>query len=429
MMTGSFQLDRIKELDPLLSAIIIPFLVVAIAVAGMMWTPMVWIVGVGADSAATLTLDCDDGSALTAPGLAPKFDIVVTNRADMAADISLVAEVVDAYGGAEPAADQWSTWLDKGSLELEPGESITVQLSVSSGCGCQDGSTAVTSVNATTTASPGAMASITVTTTLNEDYTPRGVPHIMVDKNAVAVTDESRVRFVLTVTNDGAEETPFDLLFRSLPEGWTGKFDPGSLALEAGEAGEVTVELIVPPENELRNPSVTVACYPTDTTHYYDTAFVQLPTLRPDLRAIAIEPPTELRAGERVTLVGVVKNAGATVANEAPVCVRFFVDGTFIAQRNISALNVGATHRFEVAWEPVAGAEELKIIVDQEMEIAESDESPASNVYTENITVIGGGDEGGSDGAAPTIGMIPTLGALGGIVGLLWAVRRRRELS
>ncbi|WP_455391830.1 CARDB domain-containing protein [[Eubacterium] cellulosolvens] len=113
------------------------------------------------------TIICENVTHVTNGGDPTGYFIEITNTGSRQDTILLTAKIINVTGGDEPDINEWHTRLDKDLVNLGAGQSEIVILTVETGCGCQDGTTATVRIAGESSNEPSMTAYV-------DTYTIRG---------------------------------------------------------------------------------------------------------------------------------------------------------------------------------------------------------------------------------------------------------------
>ncbi|UCC93063.1 MAG: PKD domain-containing protein [Thermoplasmata archaeon] len=276
----------------------------------------------------------------------------------------------------------WSYDLQATFVQLEGGESIDVDMTVHVPRDAPAGSREVLTVEVRSTRNGTAFATTSVSVTVAMQTF--GVD-MSLDIDQVFVASGDTVTVQGTVSNEGNNADNITLMAETLP-GWTAEFVPPSLLLSRGESGRFTLHLTPPPslkESGTSQMNVTalssglVASATGVLTVIYNTAEI---SLRGD---IEISPALPV-SGEDVTLQAPVLNNGSVVAENILVVV--ISDGVELARTFIDSIPPRGTGVATLTWTAAPGSQLLRVVVDPDNDIPETDETNNEAVWTLGVT-------------------------------------------
>ncbi|MFC1918776.1 CARDB domain-containing protein [Chloroflexota bacterium] len=128
-------------------------------------------------------------------------------------------------------------------------------------------------------------------------------------------------------------------------------------------AGSHTVKAIIDPYNDINEHD--------ETNNENEVTFSG--ALAPDLIVHSITwSPAEPSVGEEITFSLIIKNQGTSRADSSYVA--YYIDDILLSSTNVSSMDTGDTHSKTFTWTVQEGSHAIKVVVDSNMIISESNE-------------------------------------------------------
>ncbi|MCK5252607.1 MAG: hypothetical protein KAQ96_06645, partial [Thermoplasmata archaeon] len=176
------------------------------------------------------------------------------------------------------------------------------------------------------------------------------------------------------VTNRGNNQDNVTLIV-DLPQGWTSTFEPPFLIIDRGTS--LGFDMHITPPSGLQETGVLEANVSAlskglvaEDTRVLRVIF-NIAELAVDVGNVTVSPQI-LAAGEEVTIQATVINAGAITASD--VVVALTSDIGEVARTTLDDLAPGSLGVATLKWTPAPGSHLVRVIVDPDGEIAETDE-------------------------------------------------------
>jgi hypothetical protein len=124
--------------------------------------------------------------------------------------------------------------------------------------------------------------------------------------------------------------------------------------------------------------------------------------------------------GSQMTVLAIVANTGA--ADAYNITVKFYIDGTMVAQKSIELINKGSNRSVEFQWTALEGAHKLQVKAEATgLATAAGTETPVT-IAKKPVTDVGGN---GKDNTMLYIAVVVVIAAVGG--GAAFALSRRKK--
>jgi hypothetical protein len=175
----------------------------------------------------------------------------------------------------------------------------------------------------------------------------------------------------LVVSYEGNVPTVLHPLLLGLPDEAWADFDVAALQMKPGEKRDLRVQIQAAPETQralysLRAAFVDEETFGTDATIGNDSVLLLLDLRRQhvELQNVQRLAPGEgvVTAGDSVTYVATVINAGTVVAKSVPV--ELYVDGVLVAQEMAEDVRPAKTLDVRLHWKTVSGKHAILVAVD-----------------------------------------------------------------
>jgi len=319
-----------------------------------------------------LTLEANRTSARGRENTTIAFTLTVTSDSNNPTGVDLT---VDGVLG-------WDRQLSNGSLQLAPGTSTQVTLTVSIPRNAPAGSRETLTVESMATRDGTAFDSLTVTVTVVDQV-------FMLDlallTSRVMLASGDTVDVDGYVVNRGNNQDNVTL-YVDADEGWTFAFEPPHMLLDRGEAGAFVLHLTAPPGLSTSGEGVFNVSARSRGMAFETEAPLEVVYNLAELGVVPADlslSPKNPASGQLVTLQAKVTNAGSVVARN--VLVTVVADGEELARTTIDTIPPGGVGVATITLTAEPGSRLLRVTADPDDTVPETDE--ANNVATITLTV------------------------------------------
>lgn len=319
-----------------------------------------------------LTLEANRTSAKGMENTTVAFTLTVTSGSNNPTGVDLT---VDGVLG-------WDLQLSSGSVQLAPGASTQVTLTVSIPRNAPPGSKETLTVESVATREGTAFDSLTVSVTVVDQVFLLDLT-LLVAKVQLASGDTVDIEGY--VVNRGNNQDNVSL-FVDTEEGWTFSFDPAYLLLDRGAVGAFVLHLTAPPGlsasgDDVFNVSARSRGMAFETVAPLEVVY-NLAELGMTPANLSLSPKNPA-SGQTVTLQAKVTNGGSVAARN--VLVTVVADGEELARTTIGTIPPGGVGVATITLVAEPGSRLLRVTVDPEGTVPELDEG--NNVATITLTV------------------------------------------
>lgn len=319
-----------------------------------------------------LTLEANRTSARGRENTTIAFTLTVTSDSNNPTGVDLT---VDGVLG-------WDRQLSNGSLQLAPGTSTQVTLTVSIPRNAPAGSRETLTVESMATRDGTAFDSLTVTVTVVDQV-------FMLDlallTSRVMLASGDTVDVDGYVVNRGNNQDNVTL-YVDADEGWTFAFEPPHMLLDRGEAGAFVLHLTAPSGLSTSGEGVFNVSARSRGMAFETEAPLEVVYNLAELGVVPADlslSPKNPASGQLVTLQAKVTNAGSVVARN--VLVTVVADGEELARTTIDTIPPGGVGVATITLTAEPGSRLLRVTADPDDTVPETDE--ANNVATITLTV------------------------------------------
>jgi subtilase family serine protease len=189
------------------------------------------------------------------------------------------------------------------------------------------------------------------------------------------------VDITITVKNDGTDVAPASFLTYAIDD--TEAVGHDVPAIPAGETFVFTISPLLNSGPHTITVDVDTTEQVTELDETNNTLSKTFSTVVPDLSVKSITWPTNIAAGDTVTITVVVENQGKAKADKASLDL--YINGALLSSAEIDELNVGVSVSKDFSWKTIAGSQEISAQVVMDGLVAESNE--ANNSKSRTITL------------------------------------------
>jgi hypothetical protein len=264
------------------------------------------------------TIKCENNSHITNGGDPTGYFIDIENTGTKQDTIIITNELIEVTGGTEPDPKEWSAFLNKGQVTLNPGAKTQVILNVSTGCGCQLHTVATIRVFGESVLSPSHSSYIDTFTTRGpeQDRVELEKPGNLVFSDLKADSD---LNFTLGVVNPSSNPQKFTIRNTKKPKGWT--LDYNTEAFEVAQLSNYNfkVQTKIPAKNEPGEYKFDFTIKSLYDPYVHDSVEFEM-TLLPELAIKKLEfSNPEPVPGEQLIIQVTIKNFGPALARDFAV--------------------------------------------------------------------------------------------------------------
>jgi hypothetical protein len=348
--------------------------------------------GSRADSDFDFTITIENNTHITNGGDPTGYFIDVKNIGTAQDTISIKFKIINLTGGDEPDIKEWNVHLDKDSVTLNPGESEVVVLTVETGCGCQDGTTATIRVTAQSINEPSMSKYVDTYTTRGPNLGEQLVRISIEDVSVfVVLTAGQEITFGLRVDNYQSVPQSYFITNTGKPAGWPIEFSTEPFEVGQNSKSSIKVHTKIPTENEPgiytfsfnvrsdRDPTlsnstkVPIGLYPELAVEK-----LQLSKTTPN-----VSEPTTLQVSISNLGQAVARNFVLTLYNGTQLIPKYLINST-----RVTELYGNDSTIVEFTWVPsYSGVQNLTLYVNPNSIIKEAFNRYGNNLLTKEITV------------------------------------------
>ncbi len=277
----------------------------------------------------------------------------------------------------------WPYQLETSTVSLDPLEEVVVNLRVLVPHNAPSGSTETFSIEAEAVRNTTAFSTLTLTVRVALQEFDLGLE---LTSNKVFVASGATVTVFGFVTNRGNNQDNVTLIVE-LPQGWTSTFEPPFLIMDRGTTQGFDLHITAPSglqETGVLEANVSalskglVAEDARVLRVVFNTAELTI-----DMGNVTMNPQTPA-AGDEVTIQATIINAGAVIASG--VVVALTSDSGEVTRTTLDDLVPGSLGVASLRWTPAPGSHLVRVVVDPDGEIVETDED--NNQISMTVTVI-----------------------------------------
>ncbi len=361
-----------------------------------------------ADSDYDFTIKCDDNSHITNGGDPTGYFINIKNTGTALDTIVLDWEIINVTGGTEPDPQEWSAFLNKEQVTLNPGDNQVVILNVSTFCGCQLDTTATIRVTGRSVNEPAVTGFVDIYTTRGpeEGAVELEKPNMSLFSDLEAGQD---LDFTLKVVNLNPNQQSFKIVNPSKPQDWVVEFNENSFKVSAFSTFDFPVFTKIPekivPGNVMFVFKVQ-SLYDPYIKDSLDFTFALLPELA--VKNIKLMD-TEAVVGNKLKLQVTISNLGPALASSFIFEVYEAADLSsvhLITQINVDMLWGSEELVRNISWTPVeARLYNITVLVNPGFTIEEVGNRYGNNLKTTGFTILSetsnGNDNGNGSNGGP----------------------------
>ncbi len=277
----------------------------------------------------------------------------------------------------------WETVLERGSVQLAPGETSEVRLAVQVTPNAPPNQRETVTVQVTSTRNGTAFATVSVSVTVEKQTF--GVELVLVT-TSVSVASGDTVTASGRVLNRGNNLDNVTMM-ADVPPGWDADFVPSHLLVNRGTWMDFVLHLTPPAslkESGSTRMNITalssglVAESVVPLTVIYNSAELNM------TGAEIILTPSMPTAGQTVTLQVTFGNGGSVTAENVLVVV--LSDDGELARTFVDDIPPGGIGVATLQWKAAAGTQLLRVVVDPENDLAEPNESNNEATWTMRVS-------------------------------------------
>lgn len=310
----------------------------------------------------TITKQTTDGSKEV-------FYIVnVINTGSAEDSITIYAKIINVTNCEKPNSTEWKYRLDKTIITLKPAESITVKLSVSSACTCQDGCIVAISVNGISNNDPLVTKNLTT-------YTKRGPKSFGVllsidyDLYTNKLNLDTIIHLDVIVWNLQNEDT-IDLKINQAPANWSVGISPNQVYMGPSSSKEVDLSFKIPNGTSKGVYIITLTASSVNDPEIQREDSIEI-LIKPDLIITDVVFPDErLNAGQKSKISITLTNIGLTINEPLPLVLYDYPEISSdheLGRITIPPIIPNQTETIDLSWTPKQGNYNYSIRIDPEI--------------------------------------------------------------
>ena len=275
----------------------------------------------------------------------------------------------------EPDLHEWVYSLNITKISLEPSNSASIKLTISSSCTCQVGCRANIAVKAISGGNPS------VTHTVNT-YTTRGPGDdyfgikIEIDYNPYndILQLETQMKFDVNIYNLQAIHESVLIWLTETPDNWSANISPTEFDLNPNSMRTVTLSFSLPDDVAPGEYTITLSARSQKSLNVRSTESIKI-LIKPDLIIDDLKfSKNELNAGEDVELTISVKNIGLVDAKDVTVGVYSALNYTIdheLGRKTIPMIAPNQVEKVKLNWRPQEGKFNVSIRIDPDWTLDE----------------------------------------------------------